>query len=132
MQRKLGCVKSLHRRAGGQVSTILELIDPRTLLTTDDEIAAALATLAAFDAGGGVLPAGVSNARMWESLRIKEACIHPVTGEKLFWMGRMSAFVPMVREHWPRAASLGPRFDCQSFVRALNLAHRVQCDQPVR
>ena len=98
MQRKLGCVKSLHRRAGGQVSTILELIDPRTLLTTDDEIAAALATLAAFDAGGGVLPAGVSNARMWESLRIKEACIHPVTGEKLFWMGRMSAFVPMVRE----------------------------------
>ena len=80
------------------MSTILELIDPRTLLTTDDEIAAALATLAAFDAGGGVLPAGVSNARMWESLRIKEACIHPVTGEKLFWMGRMSAFVPMVRE----------------------------------
>ena len=114
------------------MSTILELIDPRTLLTTDDEIAAALANLAAFDAGGGVLPAGVSNARMWESLKIKEACIHPVTGEKLFWMGRMSAFVPMVREHWPRAASLGPCFDCLSLIRALNLAHRVQCDQPVR
>jgi sideroflexin-5 len=32
---------------------------------------------------------------LWEAKRIKEAMIHPVTNEKMFLPGRMSAFVPV-------------------------------------
>jgi len=38
--------------------------------------------------------AGVSDLELWEAKRIKDAVIHPVTGEEMFLPGRMSAFVP--------------------------------------
>ena len=36
-----------------------------------------------------------SDAELWEAKRIKDAIIHPVTNEKMFLAGRMSAFVPV-------------------------------------
>merc|ERR1712060_593351 len=38
---------------------------------------------------------GLSDADMWAHRKNVEVSIHPVTGEVLFPMGRMSAFVPM-------------------------------------
>jgi len=33
--------------------------------------------------------------KLWNSKRLVDAIIHPVTGEKMYWAGRMSAFVPV-------------------------------------
>ena len=38
---------------------------------------------------------GVTDAELWDAKRIKDAIIHPVTNEKMFLPGRMSAFVPV-------------------------------------
>jgi len=63
-------------------------------LTTDEDLAAAQARLAEFKKLGK-LPAGVSDADMWESQRVVDAIIHGPTGEKMMIAGRMSMFVPM-------------------------------------
>merc|ERR1712151_1349641 len=44
---------------------------------------------------GGKKPAGVSDVEMWSHRKNVEVSIHPVTGEELLKVGRMSAFVPM-------------------------------------
>ena len=38
---------------------------------------------------------GVTDAELWDAKRIKDAILHPVTNEKMFIAGRMSAFVPV-------------------------------------
>lgn len=38
---------------------------------------------------------GVTDRELWEAKRIKDAILHPVTNEKMFIAGRMSAFVPV-------------------------------------
>jgi len=43
----------------------------------------------------GKKPEGLSDAEMWEARKNVEVSIHPSTGEPLFPLGRMSAFVPM-------------------------------------
>ena len=79
---------------GGRLQKIQEIIDFRTVLTTDEDLAAAQARLAEFKKLGK-LPAGVSDADMWESQRVVDAIIHGPTGEKMMIAGRMSMFVPM-------------------------------------
>jgi len=70
------------------------MIDMRTILTTDEELAAAQSRLAAFKQLGG-LPDGASDADMWAAQSTVDAIIHPPTGEKMWLPGRMSMFVPM-------------------------------------
>ena len=76
----------------GRLSSIRELVDPRTLLVSDAELAAAQALLAEFSRTGS-LPAGVDDAAMWDAQRVVSAIIHGPTGEKMPAAGRMSAFV---------------------------------------
>ena len=65
----------------------------RTLLITDEQLAAAQAKLAEFKKTSA-LPAGTTDADMWEAQRTVGAIIHAPTGEKMNIFGRMSMFVP--------------------------------------
>ena len=78
----------------GRLAKIQELIDMRTLLTTDEELAAAQAKLAEFKKLGGK-PDGLSDEELWDAQKTVNAIIHGPTGEKMFIVGRMSMFVPM-------------------------------------
>lgn len=78
----------------GRLAKIMELIDVRTVFTTDDELAAAQAKLAEFKKLGR-LPDGQTDVQMWEAQNLVDAIVHGPTGEKMFIPGRMSMFVPM-------------------------------------
>lgn len=78
----------------GRLMGMIEYIDPRGLLLTSDDIKKAQALLEEFKRTGKK-PAGVSDEAMWEARKVVEVSIHPVTGEELLKVGRMSAFVPM-------------------------------------
>jgi len=71
-----------------------EIIDPRTLLLSSEDVKKAQALLEKF-ATTGKAPEGVTDSDLWEAKRNVEVSVHPVTGEELFKAGRMSAFVPM-------------------------------------
>ena len=76
----------------GRLSNFREMTNPLTLLIGDEELAKAQ-TLLEKHANGQASSA--TDAELWEAKRIKDAIIHPVTSEKMFLPGRMSAFVPV-------------------------------------
>ena len=76
------------------MAKIQEVIDVRTVLTSDEELARCQARIAEFKQLGR-LPDGVDDEAMWEAQRTVNAIIHGPTGEKMFLPGRMSMFVPM-------------------------------------
>ena len=78
----------------GRLAKIQEVIDVRTALTSDEELARCQARIAEFKKLGR-LPDGVDDEAMWEAQRTVNAIIHGPTGEKMFLPGRMSMFVPM-------------------------------------
>ena len=70
-----------------------ELTDPRTLLTTDAELKAAMLLLDQFKSG--TTPPTTTDADLWNARRIKESMVHPDTGEVVFPLFRFSAFGPV-------------------------------------
>ena len=80
------------RSYAGRLQRFRELTDPRMLLVSDEELARAQELLNKHAKGQAH---GTSDHTLWEAKRIKDAIIHPVTGEKMFLPGRMSAFVPV-------------------------------------
>lgn len=78
----------------GRLMGMIEYIDPRGLLLGSEDIKKAQKLLEEFKKTGKI-PDGASDASMWEARKIVEVSIHPVTGEELIKVGRMSAFVPM-------------------------------------
>ena len=76
----------------GRLRGILEKIDPRTLLLGEEELTKSQELLDKFEKAG-CLPVGVTDEDMWEAKRKVEACIHPVTKERMFVLGRMSAYL---------------------------------------
>merc|ERR1719424_580563 len=78
----------------GRLMGMIEYIDPRGLLLTTDDIKKAQALLEEFKKTGKN-PEGVSDEAMWDARKTVEVSVHPVTGEELIKIGRMSAFVPM-------------------------------------
>jgi len=78
----------------GRLTSIMEMIDMRTLLTTDAELDKAQALLAECKKLGRN-PDGASDAEMWDAQRLVGAIVHGPTGETMFIGGRMSMFVPM-------------------------------------
>ncbi|CAH1785075.1 unnamed protein product [Owenia fusiformis] len=76
----------------GRWRHFLDVIDPRTLLVGEERLNASLNLLEDFKQGN-VLP-GVTNRQLWEAQKIKQATMHPDTGEKIFMPFRMAGFVP--------------------------------------
>jgi tricarboxylate carrier len=78
----------------GRLMGMIEYIDPRGLLLSTSDVKKAQALLEEFKKTGKK-PDGVSDEAMWEARKTVEVSVHPVTGEELVKIGRMSAFVPM-------------------------------------
>ena len=107
----------------GRLSHFREMTDPKTLLVGDEELGKATALLAAYNKGDR----SASDADLWEAKRIKDAIIHPVTGEKMFLPGRMSAFVPA--NTIPTAGMLLAKTPAQTiFWQWINQSVNVMCN----
>ena len=76
----------------GRLAFFRELTDLRTLFVSGDELKQKIDLLDRHAKGQA---AGVSDAELWDAKRVKDAVIHPTTGEEMFLPGRMSAFVPV-------------------------------------
>ena len=75
----------------GRVSHFKEVVNPALLFTSQDSLQKSLILLDRFGAGDA---ADVPAAELWEAKAVKDAVIHPATGEEMFLPGRMAAFVP--------------------------------------
>ena len=75
----------------GRLAHFREMVSPSTLLVGDAELAAKVDLLERHARGAAP---EASDADLWDAKRVKDAVIHPTTGEKMFMPGRMSAFVP--------------------------------------
>ncbi|KAK7139957.1 hypothetical protein R3I94_012548 [Phoxinus phoxinus] len=76
----------------GRLRHFLNVIDPRTLFVSEKHLNECIKLLDQFK--NGTLPPGVTNVQLWEAQKIKQAIIHPDTGEKIPMPFRMSGFVP--------------------------------------
>ncbi|TNN73028.1 Sideroflexin-5 [Liparis tanakae] len=76
----------------GRLRHVLDIIDPRTLFVSEKRLEECVKLLE--DYKHGDLPPGVSDLQLWEAQKIKQAIIHPDTGEKIFMPFRMSGYVP--------------------------------------
>nr|XP_020459883.1 sideroflexin-5 [Monopterus albus] len=76
----------------GRFRHFLDVIDPRTLFVTEKQLQECVELLDHFKQG--TLPSGVTDAQLWQAQKIKQAIIHPDTGEKILMPFRMSGFIP--------------------------------------
>uniref|UniRef100_A0A3B3ZLM7 Sidoreflexin n=1 Tax=Periophthalmus magnuspinnatus TaxID=409849 RepID=A0A3B3ZLM7_9GOBI len=76
----------------GRLRHFIDIIDPSTLFVSEKQLQANLKLLNDFK--NGIVPPGVSDDQLWEAQKIKQAIIHPDTGEKIFMPFRMSGYVP--------------------------------------
>lgn len=76
----------------GRLKHFLDVTDPRTLFVSKEKLEKSIALLEQFK--NGTLPDDVSDRELWQALKVKQAIIHPDTGEKIFMPFRMSGFVP--------------------------------------
>ena len=76
----------------GRLRRCFNVVDPSTLIVSSEKLANSLELLEKFKTGN--LPEGVTDRELWEARKLKEAIIHPDTGEKILMPLRMSGFVP--------------------------------------
>ncbi|KAF3694108.1 Sideroflexin-5 Tricarboxylate carrier BBG-TCC [Channa argus] len=76
----------------GRLRHFVDIIDPSTLFVSEKRLKECIKLLD--DYKHGTLPLGVSDLQLWEAQKIKQAIIHPDTGEKIFMPFRMSGYVP--------------------------------------
>uniref|UniRef100_A0A8C7Z5E9 Sidoreflexin n=1 Tax=Oryzias sinensis TaxID=183150 RepID=A0A8C7Z5E9_9TELE len=76
----------------GRLRHFIDIIDPSTLFVSERRLKECIKLLD--DYKHGTLPPGVSDLQLWEAQKIKQAIIHPDTGEKIFMPFRMSGYVP--------------------------------------
>ncbi|XP_024139147.1 sideroflexin-5b isoform X2 [Oryzias melastigma] len=72
----------------GRLRHFIDVIDPSTLFVSEKRLKECIKLLD--DYKHGTLPPGVSDLQLWEAQKIKQAIIHPDTGEKIFMPFRMS------------------------------------------
>ncbi|KAG7235804.1 hypothetical protein INR49_002191 [Caranx melampygus] len=75
----------------GRFRHFLDVIDPSTLFVTERRLQESEELLERFRQG--TLPPGVTDAQLWQAQKIKQAIIHPDTGEKILMPFRMSGTV---------------------------------------
>jgi tricarboxylate carrier len=75
----------------GRFLHFLDVIDPRTLLQSDEQVLKA-AQLVKDHALG--INTGATNEQLWDALKVKQAAINPGTNEIVVRPFRMSAFLP--------------------------------------
>ncbi|KAL6070336.1 Sideroflexin-5 [Balamuthia mandrillaris] len=85
----------------GRLRHFMDITDPTTLLTPEARLQESLRLLQAYQAGTLPLPPNPSPAelkameeRLWRAKKLKDAILHPDTGEKIPMPFRMSGFVP--------------------------------------
>lgn len=88
----LGGSKYSQLHFSGRFFHFLNVIDPRTLFTSDKKLNEAISLLEQYKQGN--LPANIKNDDLWNAQKIKQAIIHPDTGKKIPMPFRMSGFVP--------------------------------------
>ncbi|CAN9515189.1 unnamed protein product [Ophioblennius macclurei] len=76
----------------GRLRHFVDVIDPSTLFVSEQRLKDSIKLLD--DYKHGSLPPEVSDCQLWEAQKIKQAIIHPDTGEKIFMPFRMSGYVP--------------------------------------
>ncbi|XP_066535673.1 sideroflexin-5a [Hoplias malabaricus] len=76
----------------GRLRHFLDVIDPRTLFVSESHLNQCVKLLENFR--DGTLPPGVTNAQLWEAQKVKQAILHPDTGEKIPMPFRMSGYIP--------------------------------------
>ncbi|XP_078132917.1 sideroflexin-5a isoform X1 [Sander vitreus] len=76
----------------GRFRHFLDVIDPSTLFVTEKRLQESVELLDRVKQG--TLPPGVTDAQLWQAQKIKQAIIHPDTGEKILMPFRMSGFIP--------------------------------------
>lgn len=90
--KKLGASRFNQKTFYGRWRHFCDVIDPRTLFTSEEKLQSSIKLLDDFK--NNRLPPGVTNKQLWEAQKVKQAIIHPDTGEKIFMPFRMSGFVP--------------------------------------
>ncbi|XP_051945056.1 sideroflexin-5-like [Xyrauchen texanus] len=76
----------------GRFRHFIDIIDPSTLFVTESRLKECVKLL--YDFKQGNIPPGVTDHQLWEAQKVKQAIIHPDTGEKIFMPFRMSGYVP--------------------------------------
>lgn len=89
----------------GRLANMKDITDITTLLTSDEELEACQQLLRDFQEPSShvqnVLKHGTPaeqqamHEKLWHAKKIVDCIIHPATQTKMFWAGRMSAFVPV-------------------------------------
>uniref|UniRef100_A0A671KP67 Sideroflexin-5-like n=1 Tax=Sinocyclocheilus anshuiensis TaxID=1608454 RepID=A0A671KP67_9TELE len=72
----------------GRLRHFIDIIDPSTLFVTESRLKECIKLLDDFKQGN--LPPGITDHQLWEAQKVKQAIIHPDTGEKIFMPFRMS------------------------------------------
>jgi len=88
----LGTSKYDQSSFSGRLLHFLDVVDPRTLLVSQKELDEAVKLLDRFQDVGK--SEGVNDEDLWRAQKIKQAILHPDTGEKVLMPFRMSGFVP--------------------------------------
>lgn len=76
----------------GRLRHFIDIIDPSTLFVSESRLKECIKLLDDFKRGS--LPPGITDSQLWMAQKVKQAIIHPDTGEKIFMPFRMSGYVP--------------------------------------
>lgn len=76
----------------GRLRHFVDVVDPRTLFTREETLQASVKLLEEYK-NGSVAPE-VTDKQLWEAQKIKQAILHPDTGNRIPMPFRMSGFAP--------------------------------------
>lgn len=105
----------------GRLRHFLDVIDPRTLFTSKEKLQECIDLLDEYEKNK--LSSDVTDRRLWEAQKIKQAIIHPDTGEKVLMPFRMSGFVPFGSPIIVGLLLPNPTFKATIFWQWVNQSH---------